>query len=138
MGEVPVALPGVDDRPLSLAVSRVGGDKVCVDTGIGKSGIVGVQETDNVGGEGTGAGNGSGQMGRAGHKKAGSPDAATDNVGREGISIGGPEKVGEVAGAGNICREGMGGAGRKKAGSPDTAADNIGRECIPIGGPEKL
>jgi hypothetical protein len=142
-GNVPAALPGVDDGSSSLAASRVGEGKVRVelpgnDSGIGKSGIAGAQETDNVGSEGTGAGNGSGQIGRAGHKKAGSPDAPADNIGREGISIGGPEKVEEAIGAGKICCEGIGRAGRKKAGSPDAADDNIGRECISIGGREKV
>ena len=115
MGErnVPTALLGVNDRFSSLAESRVGEGKVHVellgnDSGIGESGIVGAQETDNVGSEGMGAGNGSSQIGRAGHKKAGSPNAAVDNIGREDISIGGPEKVEEAAGAGKICREGIG------------------------------
>jgi hypothetical protein len=126
-----------------LAASRVGEGKVPVelpgnDSGIGESGIVGAQETDNVGSEGMGGGNGSGQIGRAGHKKSGSPDVAVDNIGREGIPIGGPEKVEEAAGAGKICREGIGRAGRKKGGSPDTAADNIGREGILIRGLEKV
>ena len=94
-GKVPVVLPGVF---LSLTVSKAGRDKVCVevagnDTGIGKSGIVRGHEMDNVGREDTGAGNGTGQMGRTGHKKAGSPDAAVDDIGREDISMGGPKTV---------------------------------------------
>ncbi len=139
-GNVTAVLLGVDDGSSSLAASRVGEGKVRVelpgnDSGIGESDIVGAQETDNVGSEGMGAGNGSGEIGRAGHKKAGSPDAAVDNIGREGISIGGLE---EAVGAGKICREGIGRAGRKKGGSPDAAADNIGREGISIEGLEKV
>ena len=46
-----------------------------------------------MGREGTGAGKGSGKIGRGGHKKAGSPNDAADNICCEGKWIGGLEKV---------------------------------------------
>ena len=62
-GNVPAALPTVDDGSSSLAAERAGEGKVRVDLpgndlGIEKSGIVGAQEMDTVGCEGTGTGKG--------------------------------------------------------------------------------
>jgi hypothetical protein len=70
-------------------------------------------------------------------KKAGSPDAAADNIGREGISIGGPEKVEEAAGAGKICRGGISNGAPEKV-KEAAGAGQICREGISNGASEKV
>ena len=70
-------------------------------------------------------------------KKAGSPDAAADNIGREGISIRGPEKVEEAAGAGKICRGGISNGALEKV-KEAAGAGQICREGISNWEPEKV
>ena len=70
-------------------------------------------------------------------KKAGLPDTAADNIGREGISIGGPEKVEEAAGAGKICRGGISNGAPEKV-KEAAGAGKICREGISNGEPEKV